>query len=111
MNIGIVTFNCAVNAGAYVQQLALSRVLEDLGYEVEILRYRSSFSHNELRSRFYSNKGLRRLTSVIEVFRFWRKTFGDFSYSPRASVRSSFDWSRYSTVVFGSDEIWNVKNW
>lgn len=111
MRIAIATFYQAVNAGAYLQQFALRRVVEEQGFEVEILRYKSPFARNEFRSRFHRASGIQRITSLTQVTRFWRKTHRDFRYSDLVKLAERFEWSRYAAVIFGSDEIWNVGNW
>jgi Polysaccharide pyruvyl transferase len=111
MRVAIATFHRAVNVGAYLQQHALSKTLEGLGFDVDILRYASPFARNELRSRFHRYHGAKRITSLWQAVRFWRMTKDDFHFSPRVASAASFDWSRYDAVVFGSDEIWNVSNW
>ncbi len=111
MRVALATFYQAVNAGAYLQQFALRRVLEQCGIEVEILRYHSSFGRNEYRSRFHRHSGLARISSLGQVARFRKLTQKDFTYTRRLVSGEKFDWSPYAAVICGSDEIWNITNW
>lgn len=46
MKIATLTFHRALNYGAVLQTYALQKVLDDLGYDTEVLDYRSSLLKN-----------------------------------------------------------------
>ncbi|MGL5033604.1 MAG: hypothetical protein ACRC6M_07360, partial [Microcystaceae cyanobacterium] len=63
MKIGIVTFHTAVNPGAFLQAFALTKVLEKLGYEAEIINFlQSNFLYKEFSSCLHRNKGIKRIS-------------------------------------------------
>ena len=115
--IGILTFINTVNYGAELQAYALARAIESLGYEAEIVNYECpEVSSRELPEnlgigevvnfkRFVKSK----IDDRIKVARSaaFRK-FRDGYVKLGAPVLSASDLSElYTTVVVGSDQVWN----
>lgn len=106
MRIGIVTFYQAANHGAFLQQYALKETLRRrYAADVHILKYPSRFLKKEIDSRIHSKPRWLRLSRLSDLVTFHLKTRGCFQYSPHR-MDEPFD-----SVVFGSDEIWNIKNY
>lgn len=108
LKVGILTFHDGVNYGAFMQVYSLQRVLESLGYDVEVINYKKfSFWVKEyvhfikMDGRFFKN------FKKIRKFQEFHKKY--LNLTPLSfSVNGKFD--RYDAVFLGSDEIWNVNN-
>lgn len=115
MKIGILTFHRAVNYGAFIQAYALSKVIEGMGYDVEVIdyepshcgRYRSTSLHRKWFKHYRSNlqKLAKRREFTKQVIRhlpLTKKHYSDLNHLQ--SEPPSID-----VCICGSDQIWNPK--
>lgn len=105
MKVGILTYHDGINHGAYLQMYALYRVIERLGFEPEIINYKS-YNHWKWEYKcFLWTKNPRLFyDNLIKIIKFKRKQ--------RLLQQSKFTFNanaipNYDKVVIGSDEIWN----
>lgn len=110
MKIGIVTTYDELNFGAYLQAYSLSKFIESLGHNVELVNYKSlEYKIAELKATykiknpiyllkvFYKSIKFNRVLSLLNI----SKNFNN--------IKEINDYS-YDLLIFGSDEIWNLNN-
>lgn len=108
MKIGIITFHHAFNYGAFHQTASLVNTLNDMGLDPEVIDYRNP-ALEEFHERCISpgwNPFSWRASNRQRREKFIQ-ALHDLPLSPRATRSDEIDWSRYHTVIYGSDEIWN----
>ena len=117
--IATLTFHRAVNYGAVLQTYALQKSIEELGFNSEVLDYRSPFLET-----LHNPKDLSKYKSLIHyiyavlknrVKKDNRKAFCDFrdkyiktskEYDNESVLTSE---EEYDAFVVGSDQVWNYK--
>lgn len=118
--IGILTFQDSPNFGANLQAYALQEVIQELGYNVEIINYYSPARKypkqsklNRIRSIVWSKTAKKLLVSKIRS----RKTAEFKSRYLKLSAQRyetpeqlQFIDQRYNVIVVGSDQVWNSHN-
>lgn len=124
MNVGLLTFQYAINYGAVLQMYSLKKVIVSLGHNVEIINYipsnynRSSFRDTLRRSgiKKKSKSALNRISLSMKYQKSVFKAFDDFlddKFKLSPLVNDS-DWESiiktYDCVVVGSDQVWNPTN-
>ena len=120
MKIATLTFHRALNYGAVLQTYALQKVLDDLGYDTEVLDYRSSFieKHYEpdkIRD-YLSPKKMAILLllngfSIVKRSQFQHFLDNQIRLSKPCYSQSDLEEieSNYDMILVGSDQIWNYK--
>lgn len=122
MKIGVLTFHCAHNYGAMLQTYATQKLLEAAGHQVEIIDYRPSYLTEPFKrlrlSRIRKTDGtfsLRHLLAEILLlpFRFVRYAAFDRFMKRRLNLTGrvypdTFACT-YDVIVFGSDQVWNIR--
>lgn len=118
MKIGILTFHRATNYGALLQAFALQKVVEHLGYDVNIIDYRC----NDVGKMFLS---LKAPNLTIKFHRFLYNCFLLIQYPFRLRRRNVYttfsekymnlsepDFNladeKWGCFVMGSDQVWNI---
>lgn len=118
--VGIITFHNSVNYGALLQTYALSKVLVNDGYNVEVIDYVNKSIERDLSSgRYQFQKSLKGcIKYLIKRVHGYRKdkSFSNFINSElylskerrinRDSISALSD--RYDVVITGSDQVWNL---
>lgn len=126
MKVGIITFACAHNYGAYYQVFALQKTLELQGYEVDIINYRPSSIYNVYKLRKYKKnisksqkiKTYTKQTAKLYLKEYWKiRKFNNFERAINNDLNTTkifrnlkelksenFD---YDIIIAGSDQIWN----
>ncbi|MAU44792.1 MAG: hypothetical protein CL868_00765 [Cytophagaceae bacterium] len=111
MRTGIITFHNTPNFGATLQCYALSRYLESLGHDVEIINYMPV----QALKMYGKSQFLGRRRSARNVGKIWRfrnyvhsnlKLSGPPVFDPKGLKQ--LDDGRYDVVFTGSDEVWKV---
>ncbi len=117
--IGLITYHSAYNFGSMLQALATQYVLEQAGYDVKILNYRTA-RQKEYYSLYHFNSGFNRLAkdllflprhadrvhardnyeSFMTKYMHLTKEFSDPKEFPAVA-------KNYDAVISGSDQIWN----
>lgn len=119
MNIGILTFHRAYNYGARLQCYALTRYIQSLGHNVEIIDYYPTFFKEEysvfplkqIRKASFRSKLALLVESIIHlpltIIR--KRKFDRFLYSlPLTETFSiSSQYGDFDIVFVGSDQVWN----
>lgn len=119
MKLGIITYHTGLNHGAYLQAFCLATYLKNnfsQQIEVEIVNYKAKKQSKLERNYFFYFKpyfkiwSLRvRLANIIKLIRFLRAR-KRIKYSPKLEITDTFKTISYDLIIFGSDEIWNIKN-
>lgn len=106
MKIGLLTFWDGINFGAFLQTYSLKTFLKDSGFHVQIIPYKG-FKHNLIENLYHFKKGLcdRSIRLKISQFKRLQKAL---LCKQKATNRVNFD--EFDTIIFGSDEIWNINN-
>ncbi|WP_414568903.1 polysaccharide pyruvyl transferase family protein [Nostoc sp. CCY 9925] len=117
LKIGIITYHFTINYGATLQAYALSRFLENNGYDVEIIDYRSKSIRLEQRKYLYPKRSwfnpnllLKSRKKVVNMNNFLDK---NLKISPKKFYEKNTlnEYKHlYDVVICGSDEIWNVNS-
>ena len=115
--VGILTFHRAANYGAVLQSYALQQTLNEMGFENEIIDYRCEHIKNHYSPKpSVSIKHIRRFTlDLLEAPQKakTRKSFEKFldeyliTSKPLSKEELSEYSEKYSTVICGSDQVWN----
>lgn len=99
--IGILTLHNAINYGAYLQAFALQSTIREMGYNAEIVNLEK---HNSIeRLKLIKCKHPKRVVYNYKLLKEFDKVKKQLFLS-RKSV------TEYSTIIVGSDEMWNVIN-
>ena len=119
--IGILTFHKSINYGSVLQAFALSDLLREKGYDVEIIdyepaSYKSQYRIFEKNTSVHNVAANIRRLSIFDILWKQKKGFEQFrtKYLPLSTCKftqasSPKEFSRYYDVVIcGSDQIWNV---
>lgn len=120
MKVGIITFHRAQNYGAVLQCFALSKILQKLGNDVEVIDYFPKYLKEEygiFPSFDWSNlllwgkKTVRAFQSLNKSL-FRSAKFKKFSKSRLPLSKTQYNETTnsindYDVIVFGSDQIWN----
>ena len=112
MKIGIITFHWATNYGAVLQTFALQEVLENMGYDVDIINYKPKQYDDSIYSFFRFRKFLclnsyiknRRKEKSIEKFRVDKLHRTKRYYTEKSLVSLS---DEYNAIITGSDQVMN----
>ncbi|MBZ9609337.1 polysaccharide pyruvyl transferase family protein [Clostridium estertheticum] len=124
VKIGIITYHCAYNYGAVLQAYALQTKLNILGYESEIINFRSSsivdnYKESKIsggkRAKVYKIIKRKQLVHAQSVRRKRYEAFDSFinkvlNLSPSTyltTVELENDTLDYNVYICGSDQIWN----
>lgn len=121
MKIGIMTFHASYNCGSILQCMALKKVLENKGADVDIINY-SSPEQQKLYSVFYKKitlknmiknflciRGYSKIKSHYNQYRnYIKKVFSleDKFWKTSGEIRDHI--SHYDMLVAGGDQVWNV---
>ena len=117
--IGILTTYFATNFGAMLQPFAMKRTLENMGYEVEMIRYKQPKVYNVYEPLTW-RKLPKRPTSIIRflldlpILKLKYKKKRYFLQYMQKHVQPKLGFIRsipadYDYYFFGSDQIWNPK--
>ena len=120
MKIGVLTFHRAINYGALLQAYALSKTINDLGFNGEIIDFKEvpkiEFP-KELIKKYGIIKGTIKTvnryrlglykipTKERKFYKFYKKHLS-MSKKEFFSLKN-IDKENYDAIVFGSDQIWN----
>ena len=122
--VGIITFHASHNYGSMLQAYALQKTVEALGYNCEIINFRTKIQkkmYRPLRSET-------RLLSLVKTFLFPKlalddlrkyRLFEKFLYKSLNITKSEYNDSQqlrkagfdYDAYISGSDQIWNTSCW
>lgn len=117
MKIGIVTLNGYFNYGNRLQNYALQKVLEDLGHEVETIRFDKSLKKRSIfykfvRAIFQKIKFIIKDSDQVRQMEFKKfsnlyinETRKEFSILDDLSILND----KYDKIIIGSDQVWNPK--
>lgn len=118
MKVGILTFHHVPNYGAVLQAYALSKVIEEAGYDVEIIDYRPykavMFYLDQLYPIKLKQRRLNRhfLGNIVKSWKIRKFLLSKMRLSNKFYTRAglkNFNHS-YDVVICGSDEIWNIES-
>lgn len=120
MKIGILTFNCAYNYGAFLQCYALQEYIKSLGYYVKIINYRPNYlceKKPKITINTIISKSPYSLYKKLQVFcrkRLYYKKFSEFEkkYFDLTDPVSNADSliaviNDFDCIIIGSDQVWN----
>lgn len=105
-DIGILTFNRAINYGAVLQAYALRTVLSDLA-DTEIVNYKSP----HIERLYHTFRGTPAALARAIVFRKRNRRFRAFTKeisSPEIYDAKSVRGAPYERLLVGSDQVWNL---
>lgn len=113
MKTATLTFHYVENYGALAQAYALQKKLIDLGYENDIINYRSKNLTNPVSIKALKHKGITRyllgiIYWVVRLFR--RPKFNSFRNQmniTRKLSKSQLKDLQYDAFIVGSDQVWN----
>lgn len=117
--VGILTFVEADNYGAMCQAVALQKVVENLGYNSELIRYRNAslrvqYHYRKLKDSSSVSEYVKRNIAVqinrkrIKKFEKYRRNLS-ISKVLKADELEGFC-KKYYKVIVGSDQVWNPRN-
>ena len=115
MKVGVITFHRAYNYGAFIQCYALCFYLKKLGFDVEVVDYRSKsieatrqlVSFESVRKFFWS---LSVLPSKIKVSNMFNKIQKNRLLCSKKIYYEAKDFNNeYDVIIIGSDQVWNKR--
>ncbi len=121
IKIGILTFHKSINYGSVLQAYALSKLLQEKGFSVEVIDYEPASYKSQYRIFEKINSihnvaaNVRRMT-IVDILLKQKNGFEEFRKrnlplsKEKYSIASSADAfaDHYDVVICGSDQIWNV---
>lgn len=121
--IGILTFHASHNFGSMLQAYALQHTLKSLGYQSEIINFRSNFQRKYRSGDWYvPNKNLKSILQKLLLFP-WRRDLTNKYNKFEAFLKQELQCSEqyyteqevlkkalcYDVYIAGGDQIWNPK--
>jgi hypothetical protein len=111
MTIGILTFHRGPNYGGYLQAWHLREAVRRLGHQAEIINYQNPTLRASERPILHNYHP----ATLRHAYRVWRKCkpfkplVDSFSPDPFTSDPNQVPWSRFDTVIVGSDVVWDYQ--
>lgn len=117
--IGIITFHNSYNCGSMLESYAMQTVLKKMGMETEIINF-SNEGQKEIYNYKFKNNSIKNIIKNILIFPAIKKIkLNNYKYEEfknKNFILSENEYSKqeeltdyeYSTVVAGSDQIWNI---
>jgi len=110
MKIGILTFHDGINHGAYLQAFSLQKKLLAMGYNSEIINYKSLEHTLKEYKVFLFKRDIKILLSNINKIRKFKKAHKKLNMTKRIYSMKANKLKKFDIVFLGSDEIWNYMN-
>lgn len=108
--IGIITTYDEINFGAYLQAYSLFTFIQNLGFDVELINYKSNqYRLAEFKSTFNTKNPIYFCKLLLKYFKF-KAALNKLKVSKRLNSDLEIDLQGYDLIVYGSDEIWNLDN-
>ena len=119
MKIGIITFHRPINYGAVLQTVALSRKINDMGGEAEIIDYRNELQERSIQNlNFKTAKGAKsKIKSLLfskvnnkKVIKFQEFLRMNSNLSKKTYDKNNISETNniYDLFITGSDQVWNL---
>ena len=118
MKLGIITFHRATNYGAVLQTYALTKYLNDIGFETEVIDYRDNRVDNEYKL-FPKKSSVKRIIKDILYFPIKNKKNKKFEEFRQSKIKISKQKynnetlknseKKYDYFITGSDQVFNYK--
>lgn len=116
--IGIITFHNSYNCGSMLESYAIQRAINKKGFESIIINY-SNEGQKEIYSTFFKNNSLKNIIKNILIFPYKNRIDKNneryeifkntnFNLTKPYSKKKELSDEDYTTVVAGSDQIWNI---
>ena len=117
--IGIITFHNSYNCGSMLESYAMQTILKKMGMETEIINF-SNEGQKEIYNYKFKNNSIKNIIKNILIFPAIKKIkLNNYKYEEfknKNFILSENEYSKqeeltdyeYSTVVAGSDQIWNI---
>lgn len=116
MNVGIVTIHNGINHGGFLQVYCLQEIIRHFGHNVTVINYRNNESEKLERQYFlgYFPKRPKQFFIWTQNFlKYLKFKFAHFVYlktSKRIYKISDANINNEDLLIYGSDEIWNIRN-
>lgn len=113
MKVGVMTFHDGINHGGFFQALCLSKYIQSLGYECEILNYKTRKHWLNEYAAFLVKKNVFQVLKNIKKIGLFKSEHSKLSCFP-ASLTTSEEKIKsiakdYDYIVYGSDIIWDYQ--
>ena len=118
--VGLITYHAAYNFGSVLQAYATQKTIEDMGYEVEVIDYRTNSQVLWYTQDVSIKKGWRNLLHapefwaikkhrVTRIAKFEKFINGKMNLTSKRFTRfEDFKGVEYDILVSGSDQVWNI---
>lgn len=115
--IGILTFHRAINYGAVLQAYATQTVLNDNGFQAEIIDYKNQYVKEYYETPFGAAKTLKGKIASCIRYRVQKKRNNEFKGFVKNRLKLSCSYTRknivetgekYDSFMVGSDQVWNL---
>lgn len=114
LKIAIITFHRAINYGAVLQTYALARYLKEIGYDVQVLDYRSSAIEDSYRIKYKFNMCCLKQILLSPFSERKKKEFYNFIKKNIPHTQPLYtqndlrkEAKKYDYIITGSDQVWN----
>lgn len=115
IRIGIATFHRPVNYGAVLQAYALQKVLQKLGYNIEIIDFATK-KHRDAYDPEKTQNPIYRKTANYNIMRYNKfqqfienvLSLSKHTFLTSKEFENSEEIKSYDIVITGSDQIWNL---
>jgi hypothetical protein len=109
---GILTFHRGPNYGGFLQAWHLREAIRSLGHQATIINYQSQAQHEAERIRWPSLTpgGLKGFVFHAFKSRPFPRAVRELSDSSFTTDAGQVDWQEFSSVVVGSDIVWNFSS-
>ncbi len=108
MKVGILTFHNGINAGTFMQARGLWDEIASLGHDVSIIDYANEHQIQRDRESLWKTKNPLKLWHNFLKSRKYGKSLATLKLSRPVKSPAEIDGLGYDSIVFGSDELWNL---
>lgn len=116
--IGIITFHNSYNCGSMLESYAMQTIIKKCGGNPQIINF-SNQEQRELYGSFYKNKSIKNIIKNLFIIsaqtrikynnnKYEEFKNRNFNLTHSYQTMTELDDSNYSTIVAGSDQIWNI---
>lgn len=116
--IGIITFHNSYNCGSMLESYAMQTIIKKRGGNPQIINF-SNIGQKEMYGSFYKNNSIKNIIKNLFIIsaqsrikynnlKYEEFKNKNFILTPAYSTMAELDDKNYSTVVAGSDQIWNI---
>lgn len=117
-SVGIITMHRVLNCGSAIQAYALQKIIQNMGFDVEIIDYKFPNTYHKKLSKIANIRGYIKeiygfflnIRNRVNFRRFYKKFFNLSECHYNSKEELSLSKPHYDIYLSGSDQVWNPKS-